>query len=97
MKLSKALADKFEKKFEGVFQKEKAEKDFLKQEDFVTCRDRAAAGIIAAVESVITDLGYVIAMHREKEHGDDTLEEQASLLSAGADPEIGTMSFWSRD
>jgi hypothetical protein len=94
MKLSKKLAKKFETEFEKVFEKEKAEKDFLKQGDFQSCRDRAAAGIIKAIEPIITDLGYCIAVHREKEHGDDTLGEQVILLEDGADPEMGTMSWW---
>lgn len=94
MKLSKALADKFEKNFEEVFEKEKAEKDFLKQEDFTSCEDRARAGVMAAIEPIIKDLGYSIALHREAEHGDNTTEEQASLLSAGADPEVSARSWW---
>ena len=95
MKLSKALANKFEAEFEKVFEKEKADKNYLKQDEFVSCRDRAAAGIIEAVEAVINDLGYCIAIHREREHGDNTTEEQVSLLSAGADPEMGALSWWS--
>lgn len=95
MKLSKALAEKFEAEFEKVFEKEKSDKEFLKQEDFASCKDRASEGILEAVNPLIIDLGYAIAIHREKEHNDDTLAEQAELLKAGADPEMGTMSFWS--
>ena len=96
MKLTKALAEKFESEFEKVFEKEKADKDFLKQEDFSSCRERAEAGIIIAIQAVINDLGYSIAIHREKEHGDDTKAEQAALLESGANPEMGTMSWWNQ-
>lgn len=94
MKLSKKLAEKFEVEFQKVFDKEKAEKDFLNQDGFESCRDRAEAGILLAVKSVIDDLGFCISVHREAEHGDDTLNEQASLLSTGADPEMGTEAWW---
>ncbi len=94
MTLSEKLAEKFETEFTNVFEKEKQDKDYLNQEEFDTCKDRATAGIIAATEAVIVDLAYCIAVHREKEHKDNTIDEQASLLEAGADPEIGTMSWW---
>ena len=94
MKLSKKLAEIFEEEFEKVFEKEKTDKDFLKQEDFSNCRERAQAGIEIAMENVISTLALTIALHREKEHGDNTIEEQASLLSAGADPEVSTRSWW---
>jgi len=95
MKLSKYLADKFEAEFEAIYEKEKMDKDFLSQEQFDSCIDRAKAGVALATESLINDLAYAIAVHREKEHSEDTLEEQAVLLAAGAEPEIGTLGFWS--
>lgn len=94
MKLSKYLADKFEAEFEKIFEQEKMDKDFLSQEQFYSCLDRAEEGILLATEGIKIDLGYMIACHREKEHGDDTMEEQASLLEAGADPEVGSLAWW---
>lgn len=96
MKLSKYLADKFEKEFEAIFEKEKMDKNFLSQEQFKSCLERAEAGINLATEGIKHDLAYIIAVHREKEHGDDTFSEQAVLLEAGADAEIGTMSWWNQ-
>jgi len=95
MKLSKYLAEKFEFEFEKIFNEEKLDKDFLSQEQFGSCFSRASAGIELATEGIKADLAYAIAVHREKEHGDDTTDEQTSLLETGADPEIGVMSFWS--
>lgn len=95
MKLSKKLAEIFEQEFEAVFEKEKAEKEFLKHEDFESCRSRAEAGVALAMEKVVDSLGLSIAIHREQEHGEDTTEEQAKLLAAGADPEMSTRAWWS--
>lgn len=96
MKLSKYLADKFEKEFEAIFEKEKMDKEFLSQEMFDSCLERAEVGINLATEGIKHDLAYMIAVHREKEHGDNTFDEQSSLLEAGADPVVGTMSFWNQ-
>ena len=95
MKLSKYLAEKFEKEFDAIFEKEKIDKEFLSQEQFGSCLERASAGIDLATEGIKHDLAYMIALHREKEHGENTMDEQAALLKAGADPSIGVMSFWS--
>lgn len=94
MRLSHYLAQKFEKEFDSVFEKEKMDKDFLSQEHFESCMDRASAGIELATEGIKADLAYMIAVHREKEHGDNTMDEQASLLKAGADPEITASTWW---
>lgn len=94
MKLSKYLAEIFEEEFEFIFQKEKSDNEFLNHEEFEACRDRAKKAIDLATEKVVNTLALSIAAHREKDHGDNTIAEQAVLLDAGADPEIGTMSFW---
>jgi len=95
MKLSKYLADKFEAEFEAIYQKEKIDVEFLSQDKFSSCLERAKAGIELATEAITNDLAYAIAVHREKDHSEDTLEEQAVLLAVGAEPEIGTLGFWS--
>ena len=96
MKLAKYLAEIFEEELQNVIEKEKLEKEFLAHEDFESCRERAAAGVEIAAEKVINTLGYSIAIHREKEHGEDTMEEQVALLSAGAEAEVGTRAWWSQ-
>ena len=96
MKLSKKLAEIFEEEFETVFQKEKADKDYLSQDQFLSCKSRAQEAIDVATEKVVNALALSIAVHREEEHGEDTAQEQAELLDAGADPEIGTYGFWSQ-
>ena len=100
MKLSKVIAKRFEDKLEEYFQKEKIDKDFLSAEQYNSCLERAMAWIQMSFDetkdSMATDAAYPMAVHREKDHGEETLEEQASLLSAGADPEMGTMAFWSQ-
>ena len=87
-----------EAKLDEYFEKEKAEKGFLPQEDFDSCYDRAMAWIEMSYEDskdlMAADAGYAIAVNRENDHGDDTMEEQAKLLAAGANPEVGTMAFW---
>lgn len=94
-KLSQILAKKFEEEFDKVFEAEKADKTMLPKENFESSIDRAKAGIDLATDRIVKDLAYVIALHREEIHKEDTTEEQASLLADGADPEMGTMSFWS--
>lgn len=98
MKLSHELAKIFEREFDIVFEKEKADKDFLKQEDFSSCRERAEAGIKIAIGSAINTLGLTIAIHEEKEHGLDTLDEQAKLMTEMIpdDIEVGTREFWNQ-
>lgn len=95
MHLEEVLAKRFKAEFKKIFDKEKVEKAYLNQDDFPDCESRAREAIEIASELVIKDLGYCIAVHREKEHGEDTMAEQASLLEAGADPEIGVRGFWS--
>lgn len=94
MTLAKFLSEIFETEIQAVIDKEKVEKDFLKQEDFYCCRDRAEEGVSLAMQKVIDTLGLAIAVHREKEHGDDTMAEQATLLQAGAEPEVATRAWW---
>jgi len=96
MKLSKYLAGKFEKEFDAIFEKEKIDKEFLSQEQFSSCLERASAGIDLATDGIKADLAYIIALHREKEHGENTMDEQASLLEAGADPEISVQTWWNQ-
>ena len=95
MKLSKYLAEIFEEEFDQVFIKEKTDSEFLNQDQFKSCFDRAKAAIDLSTDKMINTLALMIALHREKEHLENTLDEQAALLSAGADPSIGVMSFWS--
>ena len=93
MKLSKALADIFEREFQKVFEKEQLEKDYLNQDDYDTCRDRAVAGINDALPEVIDFLAAAIATHRELDHSEDHTEEVATL-STSAVSGVGTMSWW---
>jgi len=95
--LAKRLAKKTEDRLYEIAVRELVEDDFLNQKDYVCCRDRAKHAMQLAIEPAIEDLGYAIAVSREVEYKEDTLEEQASLLSAGADPEIGTLGFWNHD
>lgn len=99
MKLSHFIAKQFEDELERLFQKEKTEPDFMHQDNYESCKERAMDWLETAfygmVEQASNDVGYSIAVHREKEHGDDTMEEQAALLAAGADAEVSTRAWWS--
>jgi hypothetical protein len=98
MKLSKMMAKKFEDKLEEYFEEEKVDRDFLSQENYDSCFDRAMDWIQMSFDgtkdAMATDAGYAIALDREKHANENTYDEQAELLKAGADPEIKTMSFW---
>ena len=94
MDLASELAKKFEENMRELIEREKKEPSFLSQEGFDNCKDRAKAAIDMAAEPVTATLAYAIAVHREKEHKDNTIEEQSVLLAQGADPEVGTRSWW---
>jgi len=92
--LAHELAKQFEKDFYKVAIRELNEEDFLNKKDFPDARSRAAAGVVEAAKGTIDTLGLAIAVSYEVKDGDDTTEEQASLLKAEADPEVGTRSWW---
>lgn len=100
MKLSKMMAKKFEGKLDEYFEKEKVDPALFPQENYGSCFERAMDWIVKSFEdskdSMATDAGYAIALNREEQHGDDTINEQSKLLNSGADPEIGTMTFWNQ-
>lgn len=100
MKLSELAVQPLIAALDRLKAREEAESDFLNQKDFPDCRSRMQAWIDMAIEEarplMSIEPGYVATLHREKEHGDDTMEEQSALLKAGADPEIGTISWWNQ-
>lgn len=85
-------------KLNELFEKEKSDPEFLNQNDFPDCKSRAMAWLEMAFEEskndMANDAGLVIAVHREIDHSDNTLEEQTALLEAGADPEISATAWW---
>lgn len=93
-KLTDIMTEKFRKSFDEMRDKEEKVADFLNQKDFLSCEARATKALLIVIEPLIKDLGYAIAVNREKDHSDDTMEEQARLLEQGADPEMGVMGFW---
>ena len=93
------ICAKFIGKLDELFEREKKEKDFLSQELFGSCRERAEAWLKMAyeqsVDEMANDAGYAIAAHRGEEHGDETSAEQLELLAAGADPKMmAARGFW---
>lgn len=98
MTFSQRIAKHFEEKLEYYFKKEQIDPELLSQEQFDSCYARAMAWIEMSFkeskEAMATDAGYTIAVHRETDHKEDTMEEQAKLLDEGADPELSTRSFW---
>lgn len=100
MKLSKIVAKRFEDKLEEYFEKEKVDPTLFPNEKYDCAFDRAMDWIVKSFEetkdAMATDAGYAISVDREKHAGDDTAQEQADLLKAGADPKIGAMGFWSQ-
>jgi hypothetical protein len=92
------LATRFEEDLKALMNKEVAEMEFLNQKDFKKCEDRADKFLKLATKRVSKILALGIAKHREDKHGEDTLEEQASLM-AGLEPddvEVGVMGWWSQ-
>jgi len=79
---------------ETLYQREQDDPNFLSQEDYPDCESRALAWLDMAYAiarpKMGRDAGYVIAVHREDSHKDDTLSEQAILLEAGADKTLVT-------
>ncbi len=100
MTLSEKVGSKFVNKLEELFQKEKVDKDFLSQENYNSCFERAMDWIQMAFDDtkkeMATDAALPIAVHREDDHKDNTIDEQANLLEAGADPEMGAKSWWNQ-
>jgi len=100
MKLSKIVAKRLEDKLEEYFEKEKVDKNLFPHENYENSYERAMDWIVKSFdetkEAMAVDAGYAISVDREKHAGDNTMEEQAELLEAGADPELGTMGFWSQ-
>jgi hypothetical protein len=94
--LQNELVKMFKEDLKAVFKKEAKEKDYLPQEDFACCYDRAEAGIDAATIRVKNALALAIAKHREDEHEENTLNEQASLMSdmGSHEVEVSTLGFW---
>lgn len=97
MKLSHELAKIFEREIEIVINKEIAEPDFLKSEEFKTSEDRARAGVGIAMEAVVKALALADATHREVKHDENTMDEQATLMAsmADADVEVSVRGWWS--
>lgn len=93
--LAHELAKQFEEDlYSKVLVREIEEEDFLNKRDFNSARERAAKGVQIAAEGVIDTLALATAISYEIKDGEDTTQEQAELLSAGADPEVGTRSWW---
>lgn len=95
-KLAHELAKQFEEDFYKVAIREMKEEDFLNKKYFKTARDRAKEGIRIATEGATDTLGLAIAISYEVKDGEDTMEEQAELLDAEANPEVGTRAWWSQ-
>lgn len=98
MKLSELAVQPLIAALDRLKEREEREENFLNQKDFLDCRSRIQAWIDMAIEEsrelMSIEPAYAAALHREKDHGDNTIEEQASLLEAGADPEISTKAWW---
>ena len=95
--LAHELAKQFEIDMYKVLVKELNEPDYLPQKDFVSCRDRAAAGVMEAAKGTIDTLGLATAISREVKYGDNTTDEQALLLESGADAEVGMETWWAHE
>lgn len=96
MKLSHELAKVFEEEFENVMQKEIDNPDYLPQEDFETCLDRAIAMTSAAMVVPNRMLGVAIAVHRHDKHGDDTAKEIGEVAEGLTTEQLeaATMGWW---
>lgn len=88
------LTEQFRDDLTKVIEKEVKE-NHLPQGKFSSCLERASAGIDEATKGVKKTLALAIALHREKEHGEDTMEEQAVLLAdESTSATIGTLGYW---
>lgn len=98
MKLNEVLAKAFSEELEKVGKKEIDEKDYLPQEDFESCMERAQAMIFDALPRVENMLALAIAIHRHDAHGEDTVEEVKITSEALAveDVEAVSANIWWR-
>ena len=96
--LAKELAMRFEEDLKALMEKETAEPEYFNQKDFKKCEDRADKAIKLVTKRSSKILALAIAKHREDKHGENTLDEQASLMNslAPADVEVGIQAWWSQ-
>lgn len=85
-----------------VFIREMEEPDYLNQKEFsdskTPCLARAIAGIDESTKRAKNTLGLAIALSREAEYNDDTMDEQAALLASedGISADVAQMGFWNQ-
>ena len=94
--LDKELGRIFAEEMAKVVKREIEEPDYLRQEDYDSCEDRAVAMIYDAIPRVRDVLTLAIAKHRQVKHEEDRNDE-VERVSANLDPEdvsVGLMSFW---
>ena len=96
MKLSTKLAQIFEEEVEKVIRAEESSPEYLPQEQFASCRERAEAGLRIAMKPVADYLTGAIAYHREKFHGEDRSEELAAV-SKDTIGEVSVQSWWNQE
>ncbi len=80
--LAKVMAERFEKNIRAVLKEEAADKEKYKQEDYKSCKARAADMLAEAHNEDNKFLAYAILMHREGSHEEKrTLEKEALALN----------------
>jgi hypothetical protein len=96
MKLSHELGKIFEKEMQAVIDAEINDPEYLPQEDFETCRQRAQAMVEIAAEVVVKTLALAIANHREAKHKEDHKSEieSVSIGLTSEQLEVGTRAWW---
>lgn len=96
MKLSYELGKIFEQEFTKVIQKEIDDPNYLPQEDFENCMDRAKAMLADAMPSIEKVLAGAIATHRI-EHHKEPREEELKVYQENLEPEqlqVTVQGWW---
>ncbi len=76
--LAKVMAERFENNIRAVLKEEAADKEKYKQEDYKSCKGRAADMLAIAHNEDNKFLAYAILTHREGSHEEyRTLEKEA--------------------
>jgi len=99
--MAKDLAQEFgrlcEREFRKVLDMERDVPEYMRQEDFETCEERAVAMISEALKVPTKVVTMTFAKHRMGEKHNEDRQAELDKAADGLDPEdasIGLMSFW---
>ncbi len=76
-----AMTELFNKRVKELYDREKAEPEFLNQKDFRTCTDRVKAGLNPIFDEISDMAALATLDSRESKQGDDRTAEKAYLES----------------